>query len=288
MSEVSVLGLGNMGTALAKSLLASGRSVTVWNRSADKAQPFINTDTQVAASAADAISASNVSILCIRNHKTTAELLRPISGNLPGKTILQLSTGSAKEAEELVDLLTSAGADWLIGMINAYPSGIGKAETPILCASPTKVWDQYGNVIRTMGGASEHVGTSPTAIPGLFAAMFMARQGFMFGMIYGGAVCRNAGVPMDVFVEQFPLTLRAAGLYAETFRRTVPSQSYDSSEATLETYLAALNGVLATFEETGTIDDFPRLLCDLTQRGFDEGYSAKDLTVLVEMLSEKS
>jgi 3-hydroxyisobutyrate dehydrogenase-like beta-hydroxyacid dehydrogenase len=288
MSDISVLGLGKMGTALAKSLLASGRSVTVWNRSANKAQPFIGVGAEVATSAADAISASDVSILCIRNHKTTAELLRPISGNLPGRTLLQLSTGSAKEAEELVDLVTGAGADWLIGMINAYPSGIGKVETPILCASPTKVWDEYGDVIRTLGGASEHVGTSPAAIPGLFAAMFMARQGFMFGMIYGGAVCRNAGVPMDVFVEQFPLTLRTTGFYAETFRRTVPSQSYDSPEATLETYLAALNGVLATFEETGTIDDFPRLLRDLTQRGFDEGHSAKDLTVLVEMLSEKS
>ena len=173
-------------------------------------------------------------------------------------------------------------------MINAYPGGIGNAETAILCASPTKVWDEYGDAIRTLGGASEHVATSPAAIPGLFAATFMARLGFMFGMIYGGAVCRNAGVPMDVFVEQFPLTLRTTGLYAETFRRTVPGQSYDNSAATLETYLAALNGVLATFEETGTIDDFPRLLRNLTQRGFDEGYSAKDLTVLVETLSKKS
>ena len=220
--------------------------------------------------------------------QTTAELLRPISGNLSGKTILQLSTGSANEAEELVDLVTDAGADWLIGMINAYPSGIGKAETPILCASSTKVWDEYGDIIRTLGGASAHVGSAPAAIPGLCAAIFMARQGFMFGMIYGGAVCRNAEVPMDKFVEQFPLTLRTIGLCAETFRRTVPSQSYDSPEATLETYFAALNGVLATFEETKTIDDFLRLLRHLTQRGFDEGHSVKDLTVLVEMLSEKS
>jgi hypothetical protein len=128
-------------------------------------------------------------------------------------------------------------------------------------------------MIRTLGGAPKHVGTSPAAIPGLFAAMFMARQSFMFGMIYGGAVCRNAGVPMDVFVEQFPLTLRTAGLYAETYRRTGPNQNYDHSKATLETYLAALDGVLATFEETGTIGDFPRLLRDLTQRGFDESHS---------------
>ena len=287
MSEISVLGLGQMGSAMAKTLLASGRSVTVWNRSATKAHPFIEAGADVAVSAADAISASDVSILCIRNHKTTAELLRPITGNLVGKTVLQLSTGSAKEAKELVDLLTEAGAGWLIGMINAYPSGIGKAESVILCASPEKVWEKYRGVICTLAGASECIGATPAAIPGLFAAMFVARQGFMFGMIYGGAVCRNAGVPMDVFTKQLPLTLKAAGLYAETFTRTVPGQNYDCPEATLETYLAALNGILATFEETGTIDDFPRLLRDLTQKGFDEGHSAKDLTVLVETLLQK-
>ncbi len=110
----------------------------------------------------------------------------------------------------------------------------------------------------------------------------------MFGMIYGAAVCRNADVSMDVFADQLPLTLRAAGLYADTFRRTVPGQSYDNAEATLETYLAGLNGILATYEETGAIDDFPRLMRDLTQRGFDEGHSARDLTVLVETLSKKS
>jgi 3-hydroxyisobutyrate dehydrogenase-like beta-hydroxyacid dehydrogenase len=277
-----------MGTAMAHSLLASGRSVTVWNRSADKAQRFNSAGADVATSAADAISASDVSILCVRNHKITAELLRPISGHLSGKTILQLSTGSAKEAEELVDLLTASGADWLIGMINAYPSGIGKAESTILCASPSKVWDEYGDVIRTLAGASDHIGTTPIAIPGLFAAMFTARQGFMFGMMYGAAVCRNSGVPIEAFAKQLPLTLKAAGLYADTFQRTVPAQNYDSAEATLETYLAALNGIIATYEETETTDDFPRLMRDLTQRGFDEGYSAKDLTVLVEMLSRKS
>jgi len=288
MSEISILGLGKMGAALAKSLLASGRSVTVWNRSADKAQPFIGIGAEVAASAADAISASDVSILCIRNHVMTAELLRPISGHLGGKTVLQLSTGSAKEAEELVDLLTGAGAGWLIGMINAYPSMIGKAESSILCASPEEVWDKYGDIIRTLAGASEHIGTSPAAIPGLFAAMFTARQGFYFGLIYGAAVCRNANVPLDVFVGQMPLTLKAAGLYADNFRLKALDQNYDDTDATLETYLGALNGILNTFKETGTTDDFPRLMRDLAQCGFDDGHAVKDVTVLIETLLKKS
>lgn len=285
MSDISVIGLGKMGEALATTLLENGRSVTVWNRSPDKAAGLVEAGATLAASPEDAIAASDATIVCIKTHQTTTDLLKPLAGHLKGKTILDLSTGGAEEAIELVDMLTAAGALWHIGMINAYPSGIGKEETAILCAGPPEVWERWGDTIRVLGGASAHVGTEAAAIPGLFAAMFTARQGFMFGLIYGGAVCRKAGLPMEAFAAQVPVTLGMAGNYADLFMRTAPTQDYDDPGATVAVYLAALNDVLATFEGTGTTDAFPRLMRDITQRGVDEGYEAKELTALVEMLA---
>ncbi len=285
MSDMSVIGLGNMGAALASTLLRSGRSVTVWNRSAEKAAPLVEAGAAPASSPEEAIAASEATIVCIKTHNTTTELLKPLSGQLSGKTILDLSTGGAEEAKELVEMLTAAGAQWHIGMINAYPSGIGKAETAILCAGPPEVWDRWGDAIRALGGASAHVGTEAAAIPGLFAAMFTARQGFMFGLIYGGAVCRKAGLPMEVFAAQVPVTLGMAGNYADLFMRTVPTRDYDDPGATVAVYLAALEDVMATFETTRTPDALPRLMRDLAQRGVDEGFVGQELTSLVEMLA---
>ncbi len=285
MSDISVIGLGQMGAALASTLLQSGRSVTVWNRSVEKAAPLVEAGAILASSPEEAIAASEATIACIKTHKTTTELLKPLSGQLSGKTILDLSTGGAEEAKELVEMLTAAGAQWHIGMINAYPSGIGKAETAILCAGPPEVWDRWGNAIRALGGASAHVGTEAAAIPGLFAAMFTARQGFMFGLIFGGAVCRKAGLPMEVFAAQVPVTLGMAGNYADLFMRTVPTRDYDDPGATVAVYLAALEDVMATFEATETSDALPRLMRDLAQRGVDEGYAGKELTSLVELLA---
>ena len=285
MSDISVIGLGKMGAALAKTLLESGRSVTVWNRTPDKAAPLVDTGAILAPSIEEAVSASAASIVCIKTHQATTEVLSPLGSALAGKAIIDLSTGDAEEATELVDMLSSAGALWQIGMINAYPSGIGREDTAILCAGPVKVWDEWGETIRALGGASTHVGTEPAVIPGLFAAMFTARQGFMFGLIYGGAVCRKAGLSMDVFAAQVPVTLGMAGNYADLFTRTVPTQDYDDPDATVAVYLAALNDVMATFEATGTEDAFPRLMRDVTKRGIDEGYAAKELTALVEMLA---
>ena len=288
MSDLSVIGLGKMGAALASTLLQSGRSVTVWNRSAAKAGPLVEAGAILASSPEQAIAASDATIVCIKTHKTTTELLTPLSGQLSGKTILDLSTGGAEEATELVKMLTAAGAQWHIGMINAYPSGIGKAETAILCAGPPEVWDRWQDAIRALGGASAHVGTEAAAIPGLFAAMFTARQGFMFGLIYGGAVCRKAGLPMEVFAAQVPVTLGMAGNYADLFMRTVPTRTYDDPGATVAVYLAALDDVMATFEATETPDAFPRLMRDLARRGVDEGYAGKEHTSLVEMLTDKT
>lgn len=40
-SAVTVIGLGQMGSALAATLLEQGHPTTVWNRSAQKAQPLV-------------------------------------------------------------------------------------------------------------------------------------------------------------------------------------------------------------------------------------------------------
>ncbi len=285
MSKVSVIGLGKMGAALAETLLKNGVPVTVWNRTSDKASYLVEAGANLAESVEDAVAASPATIVCIKTHETTHEVLSPLSSKLEGKTIIDLSTGGAREATDLVNMLMESGAHWLIGMINAYPTGIGREDTAILCAGPSKVWEDYGNIIKKLGGASEHVGTEAAAVPGLFAAMFTARQGFMFGLIYGGAVCKRAGISMEAFAKQVPVTLNMAGNYADLFMRTVPTQDYENSEATVSVYLSALNDVMDTFESTRTTDAFPRLMRDLTQRGIDEGLSGKELTSLVEILA---
>jgi len=46
LSEVSVIGLGAMGSAIAKAFIASGHDVTVWNRSPDKMLYFTESGTE--------------------------------------------------------------------------------------------------------------------------------------------------------------------------------------------------------------------------------------------------
>ena len=287
MTDVSLIGLGAMGTALARTLLQNGYSVTVWNRSLDKAAPLVEAGASAADSAADAISASPATITCIKTHDTTIELLEDCAPVLGGKTIIELSTGGTEEAERLAGMLEANGAEWLIGIINAYPTMIGGADTVLSIVGDTAVWERWQKVIKTLGGASSHFGTEAGMAAVLFAALFTTRQGFMWGMIYGALVCRQAGIPLDVFSAQVPVSLGVLPGYHKYFADTAPGGNYDNPPASLNTYVAALDDALSTFESTGAPDELPRLFSQLAHRGADAGLGDKALTSLIELLVKK-
>lgn len=287
MTDITVIGLGAMGSALASTLLDSGFSVTVWNRSLDKAEALRAAGADVAESAESAIAASPATVTCVTSHEQTFALLQDLAAALAGKTIIELSTGGAEEAQKLAALLSHNGASWLIGIINGYPTAIGKAETVLTVVGEPEVWQSWQHAITTLGGSSRHVGTEAGMLAALFAALFTTRQGFMFGMIYGGLVCRQAGIPLDVFAEQIPVSLGVLPSYYQYFADTVPRGNFDNPPATMATYAAALDDVLSTFKATGAAAELPQLFSDLAHRGVDAGLEDKALTALVELLAKK-
>jgi len=284
MSDISVIGLGAMGSALAHTLLQNGYSLTVWNRTAEKAEPLVSAGATAASSAAEAIAASPATITCIASHDQTIALLNGVAASLRGKTIIELSTGGATEAEALARLLSENGADWLIGIINAYPTAIGKPETVLTMVGAADVWDTWKATINTLGGSSTRVGGKAGMVAALFAALFTTRQGFMFGMIYGGLVCQKAGIPLDTFADQVPVSLGVLPSYHKYFADTVPVGNFDNPPATMATYAAALDDALSTFKAVGAPAELPQLFSDLAHKGLDAGQSDKALTALVELL----
>jgi 3-hydroxyisobutyrate dehydrogenase-like beta-hydroxyacid dehydrogenase len=284
MSDISVIGLGAMGSALAHTLLQNGYSVTVWNRTAEKAEPLVSAGATAAGSAAEAVAASPATITCIASHDKTIALLESFAASLRGKTIIELSTGGATEAEALAKLLSENGAAWLIGIINAYPTAIGKSETVLTMVGAADVWETWKAAINTLGGGSTRVGAEAGMLAALFAALLTTRQGFMFGMIYGGLVCKKAGIPLDTFARQVPVSLGVLPSYHKYFADTVPVGNFDNPPATMTTYAAALDDALSTFKAVGAPAELPQLFSDLAHKGMDAGQSDKALTALVELL----
>ena len=285
MTRIGVLGLGSMGSALAHCLLAAGYPVSVWNRSAHKTGPLADAGARVCSSADEALDTSDFAIICIKSHKETVALLKSLSTSLAGKTICDMSTGDTSDADEFVSILAKGGADYMLGMINAYPSGIGGKDTTILTVGSADAWDRYGDVVRKLGGKSALVGEQPAALAALFAGLFTVRQGFMFGMIYGALVCQKAGIPMQVYCDQLPATLKLVNDYHELFARTVPTEDYEDAEASLKVYALAQEDALKTCLSLNAPTDLVQLMYEQTKAAWDDGFGDKQLTALVQHLA---
>ena len=97
MSDISALGLGLMGSALARSLVGGGNSVTVWNRSPARMQPLVDMGAAPAASVAAAVEASPVVLVNIDDYPATRALFEAadVVENLSGRVVVQLSTALA-------------------------------------------------------------------------------------------------------------------------------------------------------------------------------------------------
>jgi 3-hydroxyisobutyrate dehydrogenase-like beta-hydroxyacid dehydrogenase len=83
MSDVSVIGLGAMGSALARTLLRAGHRVTVWNRTSTKTGPLARDGAIPARDPAAAVLASPIVLVCVDTTRSAARSSRQPTSDLP-------------------------------------------------------------------------------------------------------------------------------------------------------------------------------------------------------------
>lgn len=96
--QVSVIGLGEMGRAIAERALSCGHQVTVWNRSIGRAAALCAVGAVVAPEIADAVRSCDVALLVVSDDAAVRELClgeTGVLGLLPdGATLVNVSTVS--------------------------------------------------------------------------------------------------------------------------------------------------------------------------------------------------
>jgi NAD binding domain of 6-phosphogluconate dehydrogenase len=88
-AALSVLGLGAMSSALARTLIAKGHATTVWNRSLGKINAFVELGAQGADTAEAAVAASPVVVTCAVDDAAFGEVVGLIQRELEGRTLIE-------------------------------------------------------------------------------------------------------------------------------------------------------------------------------------------------------
>lgn len=160
--KVAVLGLGIMGSGMARQLLAAGFEVAVWNRSADKAQPLADEGARIAASPADAGNGAAVVIAMLADDAVSRAVWTGEDGALAamheGAIALDSSTLTGGWVTELAALAEARGVRFLEAPVTGSRDQAAQGALRFLVGGAADVLEAARPVLDAMGSATVHLG----------------------------------------------------------------------------------------------------------------------------------
>jgi 3-hydroxyisobutyrate dehydrogenase-like beta-hydroxyacid dehydrogenase len=272
-----------MGASLAQAFVRSDMKVTVWNRTASKAEPLIKAGAEAAQSVADAVGASPLIIVCATDAAASKLVYRTpeVMTALKGRTLADLSTGTAADAIEAASWVNGAGGRYLDGGILCYPRDIGSKDASILYAGDGSAFHEHESTLAILAGAQKHLGDAPGAAATVYLALWAFYFGSLTAYFEAGGLASTEGVPIDR-VRELAATMMAKltdGISDATDRMV--QGNFAGDQAPIDIYVDNLILVRDTFAQSGvshlTVDAFLVLL----QEAKLAGDGGKDVAALL-------
>jgi 3-hydroxyisobutyrate dehydrogenase-like beta-hydroxyacid dehydrogenase len=288
MTQLSCIGLGLMGSALARGMLAAGHRITVWNRSPGKAGALIALGAAEARSFADALAASPVTLICIDSHASACTLLEAegVDDLLVGRTLVNLTTGTPREAEAFADRVAALGGRYLDGAILCGPNEIGTRSGEILVSGDGPTWQDAAPLLTCLAGKVRHVGQRVGAAAALdFAWLTMSFVQFI-GVAHAANVCRVEGIDLQEFIDLFPADPAPADADANTraLARIIRDGAYDQPTATLRVWGEALARIRMQARDAGIPSAIPDFIASYFQRAVNMGLGQEEAIAIYKTL----
>ena len=211
--NITFLGTGLMGQPLAARLLEAGHSVTVWNRSAEKARELLAAGAQSADNPAQAIAAGEVVFTMLSDAAALREVLlsEPARSQLQGRSIIQMATIGPQQSRELAADLHALGAEYLEAPVLGSTPEARNGTLLIMAGGPEALYNRVEILLQVLG-SPRRVGEIGQA-----SALKLALNQLIAGLTTSFALSlgfvREQGVPVDNFMD----ILRQSALYAPTF-----------------------------------------------------------------------
>lgn len=288
-TSVTVIGLGLMGQALAAEFIKAGHSTTVWNRSPGKAAQLVADGATLADSAADAVAASPLVIVCVSDYDAVHELLDPLGQVLADRVLVNLTTATSAQARDTAGWAAERNIRYLDGAIMAIPPDIGTNESVLLYSGPKADFDAHEATLRCLAPASS---IYLDADHGLSALYDMALLGIMWGILngflHGAALLGTAKVKATTFAPLAVTMINAISDYVTAYAPEVDEGEYPATHATMTVHQIAIEHLARESEVLGINSEMPRHFKSLADRAVAAGHADSSYSAMIEQFRNPS
>ncbi|MBE1491215.1 NAD(P)-dependent oxidoreductase [Plantactinospora soyae] len=284
-TSVSVLGLGAMGSALAHVLLVRGHPVTVWNRTPDKARDLVAEGAVLAGTPADAVAAGELVLLSLTDYDAVQAVLGTVADAVPGRVVVNLTTGAPDRAEQVADWARRVGADYLDGVVQAGPEQLGGPEATLLYSGSERAFVAHRRTLEQLG-TTHHLGPDAgqacrydLALLGLW---YEAELAYLNALALVGGADNTA---LDAFATFAGRQLSHVSRATAETAREVRERRYPRGPASLVEHAPVLEQLSRLRSAAGLHHTQLVHLHEAVRRRIDRGHGTEGLTGVIEELA---
>ncbi len=162
---IGLIGLGNMGSGMAKNLLAKGYDVIGYDVDNKKQAELAGLGLQKAASPADIAKACELAILCLPNPSVSRTVIfeQLLTKNSNISTIIETSTLTPEIVTEFASKLKAENKQFLSAPMIGGKNHAANGTTEFLIEGSRKVFEDNKSVFEAMGSKAHFMGDIPSA-----------------------------------------------------------------------------------------------------------------------------
>ncbi|CAL9703638.1 unnamed protein product [Knipowitschia caucasica] len=213
--RIGFLGLGLMGSGVVSNLLKMGHVVTVWNRTAEKCDLFIQEGARLGRTPAEVVSMCDITFSCVSDPKAARDLVLGPSGVLqgirPGKCYVEMSTVDPETITELSQSVTSRGGRFLEAPVAGSQQLSNDGMLVIVAAGDRTVYEDCSSCFMAMGKTSFFLGEAGNAAR-MMLILNMVQGSFMATIAEGLTLAQATGQSQQTFLD-----ILCQGQMASTF-----------------------------------------------------------------------
>jgi 3-hydroxyisobutyrate dehydrogenase-like beta-hydroxyacid dehydrogenase len=277
--NIAVLGMGIIGSAWAKNLIADGHAVRCWNRT-PKNYPNFTTSIEEAVNQAEAI------FIIVYDPTAVQSVLNQIQSRLgPGQLVIQSSTISAKWTRLFAGEVQKTGAGFLEAPFTGSKIAAEQRQTIYYLGGDPAIVEKARPILKSLSSTILHIGPLGSAST-LKLAMNLNIAGIAQTLCESLGLCRKAGIPDDIYFSA--LMPNAARSGVSDLKGPKLRQHDYSAQFSLKNMAKDLRLALETAAELSLSLEQTGHLKSIYDQGMAAGWSNDDFIGLMRLLEKKA
>lgn len=287
--RVAFLGTGHMGLPMARSLMAAGHELTVWNRTRARAEPLAAEGAALADTPAEAAAEAEVALTMLADDAAVEEAVfgdHGIYEALPqGAVHLSCSTIGAAFSRTLADAHQLQRQGYVAAPVFGRPEAAAAAKLKIVAAGAAEDVERCRPLLDALGERTFVVGDEPSAanVVKLCGNFIIASMIETLGESF--ALARKSGVDAQTLLEVLNATFFGTPIFGG-YARAIAEAKYQPAGFTMALGLKDVRLALAAADEAQVPMPAASLLHDRFLSGVARGRGDHDWSGIAGLIAE--